>query len=95
MTKMTKMTMIAPDDAPSDVEEKIRRLTPRQCQVAQLIALGLTNGEIATQLGAALKTVDSHRSSVINVLAVRNNVGICRFAIKAGLVDLAEWLRSS
>jgi DNA-binding NarL/FixJ family response regulator len=69
------------------LREKGHALTPRQLQVAKLIALGLTNGEVALRMGVSSKTIDSHRSRVMAALGTRNNVELARLAIKLGLVD--------
>jgi DNA-binding NarL/FixJ family response regulator len=77
-----------------DHEEEVTRsiedelsLTPRQAQIARMLAMGQTNGEICTLLGISPKTFDSHRQAMLKRLGVRNNVELARFAIKVGLVE--------
>jgi DNA-binding NarL/FixJ family response regulator len=41
-----------------------KRLSARQLQVAQLVTKGLTNEQIATQLGIAKRTVDAHLQNI-------------------------------
>jgi DNA-binding CsgD family transcriptional regulator len=48
-----------------------RPLTARELEVADLIAEGLTNGEIARNLGVSIRTVDSHVEHVRTKLGVR------------------------
>jgi NarL family two-component system response regulator LiaR len=46
-------------------------LTPREKEVATLAALGLTNEEIAKELGISVKTVKAHLSLVFQKLGVK------------------------
>lgn len=47
-------------------------LTPRQQQVAQLAARGLSNSEIALQLGVKSNTVDAHLKKIYLLLDVHS-----------------------
>ena len=71
------------DAAPSGVAT----LTDREREVLQLIAEGLSSKEIAGMLGVSLKTVDSHRSNLMEKLDIHKVSGLVRFAIRAGLVE--------
>lgn len=63
-------------------------LTERERQVAENLALGAKNGEIANIMNVSVKTVDSHRAHVLKKLGCRNNVELCRLAIRQGLTPL-------
>ncbi|MFQ5415917.1 MAG: response regulator [Myxococcota bacterium] len=63
-------------------------LTEREREVLQRIADGLSSKEIAAVLGVSLKTVDSHRSNLMEKLDIHKVSGLVRFAIRAGLVEL-------
>jgi DNA-binding NarL/FixJ family response regulator len=63
-------------------------LTQRQQQVAILLALGRNHHEIATEIGCGVKTVDTHRASVLSRLKLRNNVELARHALREGWVTL-------
>ncbi|MCG8589047.1 MAG: response regulator transcription factor [Proteobacteria bacterium] len=71
------------DASPSGVA----MLTDREREVLQLIAEGLSSKEIASMLGVSLKTVDSHRSNLMEKLDIHKVSGLVRFAIRAGLVE--------
>jgi len=71
------------DSSPSGVA----MLTDREREVLQLIAEGLSSKEIAGMLGVSLKTVDSHRSNLMEKLDIHKVSGLVRFAIRAGLVE--------
>ena len=86
-------TPAAPASTPSTVvrlsDEEIRArygLTPRQLEVARLLAEGLTNGEIAETLGTSYYTARNHAEQVLRRLGVtsRAAVGTMFFADGAG-----------
>ena len=62
------------------------RLTPRQTEIAQLIAEGHRNAEIAGILGTSIKTVETHRTQLMARLGVHDVAGLVRYAIRVGLV---------
>ena len=61
-------------------------LTPRERSVLVEIAHGRTNKEIAGTLGVSVRTIESHRESLLKKLGVRGTAGLTRFAIEAGLL---------
>lgn len=63
-------------------------LSARQREVLQRIAQGLSTKEIARQLDLSVKTVETHRSSLMKLLDVHEVTGLVRYAIKTGLVSL-------
>jgi len=63
-------------------------LTTREREVVQLIAEGLTNKEIAGNLGISIKTVKNHRSNLMEKLDLHNTAEITQFAIKNGIIIL-------
>ena len=70
--------------------EKIRSkkiLTRRESEVLQMIAMEMTNDEIAQKLYVAKRTVDTHRQNLIKKLGVKNTVGLVRAAYKLKLVE--------
>ena len=64
--------------------EMVKSLSPRQGQVLQLIANGLLNKQIATELGLALSTVKMHRTILIKRLGLHTTADLIRLAIDAG-----------
>ena len=65
-----------------------RHLTNREREVLILIADGLSNKEIAAQLGVGVRTVETHRERIMRKLDIHNVAGLTKFAIARGLVSL-------
>ena len=61
-------------------------LTPRQRQILQLIAEGSGTRDIAERLSLSVKTVETHRSQLMERLHIHDVPGLVRLAIKLGLV---------
>jgi DNA-binding NarL/FixJ family response regulator len=62
-------------------------LTSREKSVLQLIAEGHPNREIAKLLNISLKTVETHRSSVLKKLKVETTAGLVRYAVRNKLME--------
>ncbi len=60
-------------------------LTPREREVLQLLAEGLSTQEIADRLNVSSKTVASHREHIMHKLDVHSIAGLTKYAIRAGL----------
>jgi DNA-binding NarL/FixJ family response regulator len=65
----------------------LETLTSRQREILQLIAEGKSTKEIAFLLNLSIKTVEAHRSQIMNRLDIHDVSGLVRFAIRAGLVS--------
>jgi DNA-binding NarL/FixJ family response regulator len=62
-------------------------LTPREVEIVKLVAEGHTSDEIAAVLVIARKTVEHHRSHILEKLGMRDRVELTRYAIRRGLVE--------
>jgi DNA-binding NarL/FixJ family response regulator len=62
-------------------------LTKRQCEILQLVAEGRSTKEIAGILDVSVKTVETHRSRLMDRLDIHDVPGLVRFAIRSGLVS--------
>lgn len=56
-------------------------LTAREIEVLGLVALGLTNAQVAARLCRSRHTIDQHLSSIYNRLGVSSRAAATRFAI--------------
>jgi len=61
-------------------------LTLRQREILQLIAEGNTTKEIAAKLNLSVKTVETHRTQLMERLDIHDIAGLVRYAIRIGLV---------
>ena len=62
-------------------------ITRREKEILRLIVDGLTNQEIADKLFISPRTVDTHRSNLMQKLDIKNTAGLVRFAIENGIVS--------
>lgn len=65
-------------------------LTDREREVLRLIADGLSNQEIAESLCLSTKTVERHRSNIMEKLDIHNRTGLIKYAIRKGLIDIED-----
>jgi DNA-binding NarL/FixJ family response regulator len=74
------------DSGKTGAPEHLAILTPRELEVLRLIALGNTNRETARILGISPKTVDVHRTNLIQKLNLHTPQELTRYAIRRGLI---------
>jgi len=63
-------------------------LTERENQVLALIAQGFTNKQMAVHLGLGVRTVESHRSRIMEKLQVTSVARLTQYAISKGIIQL-------
>ena len=73
-----------PENAPLD------GLTPRQREILQLIAEGKSTKAIAFDLSLSVKTVETHRSALMQRLGIRDVAGLVVFAVRHGLIEVDD-----
>lgn len=61
-------------------------LTPRQIEILVLLAQGLSSKEIGYQLGLSSKTIDVHRTRIMQRLEIGDVASLTRYAVRKGLV---------
>jgi DNA-binding NarL/FixJ family response regulator len=62
-------------------------LTPRETEVLQLIAEGNSNKKIAERLFISIKTVETHRQKIMDVLKIHDVAGLTRYAIANRIIE--------
>ena len=62
-------------------------LTPRQREILQLVAEGKSTKDIARMLDLSVKTVETHRTQIMERLDIHDLAGLVRYAIRIGLVS--------
>ena len=72
-------------DEVAQFRARIATLTPRELEVFRLVIAGLLNKQIASELGAALRTIKTHRGRVMHKLGVESVAELARLAQTAGI----------
>lgn len=68
--------------------DKTESLTEREVDVLRLIARGLSNKEIARDLGIGEKTVKTHVSNILSKLGILSRTQAALYAVRIGLVPV-------
>jgi DNA-binding NarL/FixJ family response regulator len=74
----------------SDLDER-PALTSTEWEILKLIALGKTTKEIAEERFSSTHTITTHRKNIFRKLDVNNVHEATKYALRAGIVDLAEY----
>ena len=72
----------------ADDDRMIETLTPREVQVLELLAEGLSNKGIAARLGISDQTVKFHVASIAGKTGAESRTAIVRVAVRRGLIAL-------
>jgi DNA-binding NarL/FixJ family response regulator len=73
-----------PDDPPHPVAS----LTPRQREILQLLAEGLSAKQIGATLSVSARTVEFHKYQLMEKLDLHTNAELVHFALKHGIADI-------
>jgi two-component system, NarL family, response regulator NreC len=65
-------------------------LTTREREVFQLVAEGLSNGEISNRLKISPRTVEIHKSNVMHKLNLYTHTNIVRYALRKGILAMDD-----
>jgi len=65
-------------------------LTPREREIAQMLAEGGTTKEIAARLHVSVKTVETHRQHIMDKLKISGIAELTKYAIREGLTELGD-----
>ena len=77
--------LLAPD---TRVVPLVEPLTPREREVLELVADGLSNKAIAARLGIGAETVKFHLGAILGKLGASNRTDAVRIAIQRGLISV-------
>ncbi len=72
---------------PQKLASRLQTLTRREREVLELTAKGHAIKQIAPILGVSYKTIDAHRTNLMNKLDIHDRVELTLYAIREGLVD--------
>lgn len=74
--------------SPVSSEAAPSELTPREKELLQLLAEGMTAKQIATALGISIKTVETHRRNISQKLGTSSVADLIKYAIREGLTSI-------
>ena len=77
-----------PPTSPPPVQSGFDPLSAREVEIAQLVASGQSSKEIASQLNLSVRTVEKHRSNIMDKIGVRDVASLTRYSIQYGLVKV-------
>ena len=68
-----------------DILQRFEWLTAREREVMTLLVEGKTNKEVAQLLGLSRRTVETHRSNILQKLRVRSNTELRELFLRFGI----------
>ncbi len=85
----TRMTWeVGPDQSPASTRQETypAGLTEREVEVLRVVALGLTDAQVAERLVLSARTVNSHLRSIYSKLEVSSRIAAVRYALDHDLL---------
>lgn len=67
--------------------KKPKDLTKREKEIIKLVIEGMSNAEIAEQLGISVRTVENHRFNMLRKIGARNTPELVRFTLENKILD--------
>jgi len=87
ITRRMIADLVSRQAAPRRSSDELARLTPRETEVLELIARGMSNAEIAASLFVSEETVKTHVGKVFSKLGLRDRAQAVVLAYETGLVS--------
>jgi DNA-binding NarL/FixJ family response regulator len=75
---------LVPEEPPAGVP--LSRLTPREQEIAALVAQGLTNRQMSTELSISERTAANHVAKILSKLGLRSRAQIAAWATERNLL---------
>ena len=89
--QVVKRLMDSPAKDKKITDAAYGNLTPREQEVMRLLAEGLSRKKISEKLFISPKTVENHRTNIMNKLDLHSTIELIRYAAKLGLIDVDLW----
>ena len=87
-SRSTSITEIPPVDCEPADRAKLDSLSARELEIFTHLAEGRSAAEIATKLSRSSKTINNHRTRILQKLGLRNSTELVRLALRNGLVTV-------
>ncbi len=75
-------------EVPAKANTASVKLTDREIEVVKMLSLGLSKKEIADKLFISPRTIDAHRSNIMEKLELKSTVDLVKYAIKQQIIEL-------
>jgi len=85
-TSLADALFVAPQPTPASTLPSHTGLTPREIEVLRLIAIGLTDSQVAEKLFISSRTVNAHLTSIYSKIHVSTRSAATRYAVDHKLV---------
>ena len=72
----------------AEKKRKLSGLTKREIEIIRLLSDGLSNQKIASQLGISHRTVDTHRTNIMQKVKVKNVAELVKYSIVNKLIEI-------
>jgi DNA-binding NarL/FixJ family response regulator len=88
--ELMALLRLAGQNREEEVEARasIEQITPREREVLQMLAEGLSNKEIAAKLHMSVDTERTHMMNILNKMGVHSRIQALVFAARYGLVEI-------
>ena len=89
--RVVEKLMQTPEKEMKITDVAYETLTPREQEITVLLAEGYSAKETAAKLFISPKTVENHRTSIMNKLGIHSTLELVRYAARLGLIDVDLW----
>ncbi len=89
--QVVKKLMESPVKGVNITDSAYGTLTPREQEIMRLLAEGHSRKKIGEMLFISPKTVENHRSNIMNKLGLHSTMELVRYATRLGLIDVDLW----
>lgn len=71
-----------------DIKDHYEQLTDREREILKLVVEGYKTQQIAEMLTITPKTVEGHRTSLMNKLGIHNTIELVKYALRRGIINV-------
>jgi len=89
--RVVEKLMQTPEKEMKITDAAYETLTPREQEIMVLLTEGYSAKDAAAKLFISPKTVENHRTNIMNKLGLHSTLELVRYAVRLGLVDVDLW----